>query len=529
MAILDIFRPEGRSLLICITVSCGLGFMLFGYDQGVFGGLLANPSFLDQFNQPSVTLQGQIVSTYTLGCIVGSIIAIFTGDPLGRQRSVMLGCVCLTLGGILQATSFSLAHMIIGRILSGLGIGFNTTTIPIWQSETCLRPSLRGKLVAIELVCLIFGFVLTNWMNFGFTYMPTSQVSWRFPLGFQALLAVGTAIFIPFLVESPRWLCLKDRHEDARAVLARLHAKPIDSPEVRETLEIIIETIAEERADGEIGWRDVFHNGRQQTFRRILLGLGVSIFQQLGGINVVAYYLPVVLERSFGFSPRMALILSATASMNWMFWGAMNTLAIERVGRKNLMIFGATGCSVCFAVTAIGLGIGSKVSNGVAVAFIFMFYVFFVRSPEYLSSFPANPHPKGTSFMTIAFLYPSEINGNRSRNLGAAVAMVTNWMGVYLVVSITPIGIQNLGWRFYIVFAVLNAAFLPFIWFFYVETAGLSLDEIDRVFVLKHAEGSALTYKQATEQAKEQLEIERLEISARPEKSMIADHVESVA
>jgi len=235
--------------------------------------------------------------------------------------------------------------------------------------------------------------------NFGFTYMPTSQVSWRFPLGFQALLALGTVVFVPFLVESPRWLCLKDRHEDARAVLARLHAKPIDSPEVRETLEIIIETIAEERADGEIGWRDVFHNGRQQTFRRILLGLGVSIFQQLGGINVVAYYLPVVLERSFGFSPRMALILSAIDSMQWMFWGAMNTFLIERVGRKNLMVFGASGCSVCFAVTAIGLGIGSKVSNGVAVAFvsdlrliqlmgsvaddtqIFMFYVFFVRYP----------------------------------------------------------------------------------------------------------------------------------------------------
>ncbi|KAK1059654.1 hypothetical protein LTR74_012489 [Friedmanniomyces endolithicus] len=382
--------------------------------------------------------------------------------------------------------------MIVGRILSGIGIGFNTTTIPIWQSETCLRPALRGKLVAIELVCLIFGFVLTNWMNFGFTYMPTSQVSWRFPLGFQALLAVGTAIFIPFLVESPRWLCLKDRHEEARAVLARLHAKPVDSPEVRESLEIIIETIAEERADGEIGWREVFHNGRQQTFRRILLGLGVSIFQQLGGINVVAYYLPVVLERSFGFSPRMALILSAIDSMQWI---------------------------VCFAVTAIGLGIGSKVSNGVAVAFIFMFYVFFVRSPEYLLSFSADPRLKGTS----------EINGNRSRNLGAAIAMVTNWVGVYLVVSITPIGIQNIGWRFYIVFAVLNAAFLPFIWLFYVETAGLSLDEIDRVFVLKHAEGSTLTYKQATEQAKEQLEIERLEISARPEKSGIADHVESVA
>ncbi|KAK5716292.1 hypothetical protein LTR17_016481 [Elasticomyces elasticus] len=409
--------------------------------------------------------------------------------------------------------------MIIGRVISGLGIGFNTTTIPMWQSETCLKASLRGKLVAIELTCLVFGFVLTNWMNFGFTYVTTNEVSWRFPLGFQALLAVGTVAFVPFLVESPRWLCLKDRHEEARAVLARLHAKPLDDPEVRASLEIIIETIAEEKADGEISWREVFHNGRQQTFRRILLGAGANVFQQIGGVNVVAYYLPVVLERSFGFSPRMSLILSAVDSMQWMFWAAMTTQVIERFGRKKLMIFGASGCSLCFAVTAIGLGIGNKVSNGVAVAFIFLFYFFF-----------------GMSFMTIGFLYPSEINGNRSRNLGAAIAMVTNWCGVYLVVSVTPVGIEQIGWRFYIVFAVLNAAFLPFIWFFYVETAGLSLDEIDRVFVLKHAPGSSLTYDQATIQAKEELEVERLEISARPEKGgsdsslekPMVDHVEGV-
>ncbi|KAK3075809.1 hypothetical protein LTR53_000511 [Teratosphaeriaceae sp. CCFEE 6253] len=490
--------------------------MLFGYDQGVFGGLLANPSFLETFNQPNVTIQSQIVSTYTLGCIVGSVVAIFTGDPLGRVKSVMLGCTFLTVGGILQATSYTLAHMIVGRVVSGIGIGFNTTAIPIWQSETC-KPKYRGKLVAVQLTCLVFGFVITNWMNFGFTYLPNKSVSWRFPLGFQALLAVGTVAFVPFLVESPRWLCLKDRHEEARAVLARLYAKPLDDPEVRESLEIIIETIAEERADGEIGWREVFHNGKQQTMRRILLGMGANIFQQIGGVNVVAYYLPVVLERSFGFSPRMALILSACDSMQWMFWGAMTTQVIERFGRKKLMYFGASGCSLCFAVTAIGLGIGNKVSNGVAVAFIFIFYFFF-----------------GMSFMTIGFLYPSEINGNRSRNLGAAIAMVTNWCGVYLIVSITPIGIQNLEWRFYIVFAVLNAAFLPFIYFFYVETAGLSLDEVDRVFVLKHAPGSTLTYKQATEKAKEELEMERLEINARGEKGVQAEkpmssYVEAVA
>lgn len=123
-------------------------------------------------------------------------------------------------------------------------------------------------------------------MNFGMTYIQHQQLSWRFPLGFQALLALGTGLFIPFLVESPRWLCLKDRHEQAAAALARLYGKPVDDPEVREQLDIMIETIAEERAEGEIGWKEVFRNGKQQTFRRICLGAGANVIQQIGGVNV---------------------------------------------------------------------------------------------------------------------------------------------------------------------------------------------------------------------------------------------------
>ena len=268
--------------------------------------------------------------------------------------------------------------MIVGRILSGFGIGINTTTIPMWQSETS-RPRLRGRLVAFELTCLVFGFVVTNWMNFGFTYMSDNEVSWRFPLGFQCILALGTALFVPLLVESPRWLCLKGREEEARVIIARLYAKPLDDEEVYETLEIMKETIARERADGPLGFREVFKNGRQQTFRRIVLGAGASFMQQLGGVNVVAYYLPVVLERSFGFSPRLALILSACDSMQWMFWAAVAMWAIERFGRKKLMLFGAAGQSLCFAMAAIGLGVGSVTMNGVAVAFIFLYYFFFVR------------------------------------------------------------------------------------------------------------------------------------------------------
>ena len=134
------------------------------------------------------------MSTYTIGCIFGAILSLCIGDILGRRRSVGLGCALVGVGGILQATAYTLPHMIIGRVIGGLGIGVNTTTIPMFQSETC-KPSLRGKLVSVQLTFLVFGFVLTNWMNFGFTYIPNHPVSWRFPLGFQSALAIGTVFF----------------------------------------------------------------------------------------------------------------------------------------------------------------------------------------------------------------------------------------------------------------------------------------------------------------------------------------------
>ncbi len=144
-----------------VTVACGSGFLLFGYDQGVFGGLLSNKPFLETFNHPNSTMQGQIVATYDIGCILGTLLSMAVGDKLGRRRCILLGCVILIVGGILQAASYSIAPMIVGRIIAGIGNGLNTIAIPIWQSETA-KPSNRGKLIVLQLVTNIFGIVITN-------------------------------------------------------------------------------------------------------------------------------------------------------------------------------------------------------------------------------------------------------------------------------------------------------------------------------------------------------------------------------
>jgi len=116
---MGMFPLQGRALSAGITTTCGMSFMLFGWDQGVFGGILNDGSFAKQFNNPNPTIQGQIVSTYDIGCILGAVISIYFGNKLGRRKSVAMSCMFVIIGGLLQASAFTLPHMIIGRIVAG--------------------------------------------------------------------------------------------------------------------------------------------------------------------------------------------------------------------------------------------------------------------------------------------------------------------------------------------------------------------------------------------------------------------------
>lgn len=494
---------RGTRLNVAITAASGAGFMLFGYDQGVFGGILTNQNFIDLFNQPGPTLQGQIVATYDIGCILGCLLSIFVGDKLGRKRAILLGTTILIVGAVIQTASYSIAQLIVGRIVAGIGNGLLTTAIPIWQVETS-KAHHRGALIVFQLVTNIFGISITNWMNYGFTYLPNSGVSWRFPLGFQIFFALVTMLLVVFLPESPRWLVLKGKREKATEIIGRLWDKPTNDPVVVEEEQLLAYSVDHEAEVQRVPIKEIFRNGKQQTLRRILLGMGTQFMQQIGGTNVVATYMPVVLTRSFGMSERLSLILSATVSMWLMIWGAMCALFVDSVGRKRLMFYGAFCESICFAMVAAGLAVGSKAMLIVAVVFIYLYYTFY-----------------GLSFLSIPFMYPAEINSQHMRNIGTSLSTMTNWILCYVVVCVTPSGIANLGWRYYLIYAITNMCFVPVVHFFYVETARLSLEEIDRVFEIKYDAGSAITYKEAARQA-------RLQRAGDVEKINEAEHRENI-
>jgi MFS family permease len=203
------FGLKGGWLTFWISVACATDMTLFGYDQGVFGGIVINENFLRLHNLdgPEHTdLLGTVTAIYDVGCFLGAIAAMWLGEKLGRRKSVLVGTSIMSVGAILQIASYSVPQMIVGRIIAGIGNGINTATAPVWQTETS-QIKWRGKLVVIELILNIAGFSLSNWMTFGMSFAG-GEVAWRFPLAFQFVFIFILFGTTPWLPESPRYVKL---------------------------------------------------------------------------------------------------------------------------------------------------------------------------------------------------------------------------------------------------------------------------------------------------------------------------------
>lgn len=277
----------------------------------------------------------------------------------------------------------------------------------------------------------------------------------------------------PFLPDSPRLLIRKGRYEEAAAVLAALegHGATPSSPSVRTQFSIIKDVLDREHATDYSWWQLLKGQGPPGALRRMVLGAWMQAMNQISGINVTSYYMTYVFIHAIGFSEFMARILAAAGSMDYLFFSFMAYFVIERYGRRRVMMASATACCLCWTIIAIALGL-SETGRGdsyklgiVAVSFFFVFFASFAMG-----------------VLGVPWLYPTEINALAFRAKGASLAMATNWICNYMVAQVTPPGIANLGYRFWIIWAVLCASFVPITYLFYPETANRSLEDIDRFF-----------------------------------------------
>ncbi|KAI3483526.1 hypothetical protein L1887_53565 [Cichorium endivia] len=281
---------RGNWLLTVITASCAAGFLLVGYDNGVMGGVVGLGEFNKTFNNPDANTIGNIVSLYEIGCFFGALSTFVIGDFLGRRRTILLSSLIMIAGAIIQAASSSVGVMILGRIVSGLGMGAINSTVPIMQAETSPAVS-RGKLVCLDLTVLNFGIVISYWTDyaFGFSGLTGSKI-WRIPIALQCVFIVVLMACTLVIPDTPRWLASKGREAEAIAVLERLHNASIDSPEVQQSFAGIQQAIQHERAAANTGWRALVANDNIQTRKRLFLACFIQAAQQLSGINALIYY-----------------------------------------------------------------------------------------------------------------------------------------------------------------------------------------------------------------------------------------------
>ncbi|KAJ4386431.1 hypothetical protein N0V93_009327 [Gnomoniopsis smithogilvyi] len=466
---------RGTNLNIAIAVIAGTDFALFGYDQGVMGGLLTLPSFLQYFPEVDTTnpppgytssqasnIQGITVGAYTLGCFFGAVATIWMGNWLGRKNSILLGSAIMVVGATVQCASFSLPQLIVSRWVTGFGNGINTSTVPIWQSETS-KPHKRGQMVMIEGALIVFGVMLSYWIDLGFSFLEPSTIAWRFPIAFQIILALFVLCGIPGLPESPRWLILKGREEEALMVLSALSDLPEDDTRVQSDFRAVKDA-ALEMASG--SFSDCFKKNNNRNLHRTILGYVNQMFQQISGINIITYYAATIFVR-IGLSNFLSRLLAALNGTEYFVASLIAIFTIERVGRRKLMIFGAVGMSLSMVVLAASSKY-SDVSKGAGITaaiFLFVFNSFFA-----------------VGWLGMTWLYPAEITPLAIRAPANAISTTANWIFNFLVVMVTPPAFANIGYQTYIIFAVINAFMVPCVYFFYPETAYRSLEEMDEIF-----------------------------------------------
>ncbi|WOO86312.1 Sugar transporter STL1 [Vanrija pseudolonga] len=462
---------KGRPLLYTMTALNALSFLLFGYDQGVVGGVDNSHGFLSTFkldlNKPKDnTMLGTIVSMYDIGAFIGSILCSLVGERIGRRYSLLVGTLVMLVGTAWQAASSSSGVMIGARIFSGIGIGFIASTAPVLQSEIS-PPKIRGRFICVQLTVLNLGVMIAYWAGYGASKSKALHM-WRIPVACQACFQIPILFLIFIVPESPRWLASHGKVDDALKVVARLKGLNMDSDEVRQMHDEIIEAIEYERQQGSGGWKDLLKNDKIKSRRRFLIACSIQFFQQLGGQNALTYYSTTIMGAA-GLDPNMTRLISGVL-FTWFFIASfIPWVLIDRVGRRKLLLSCITGMVIMFACEA-GVVLlvekdGNKAAGSAAVAFLFVYMALFT-----------------IGFQAVVWAYPSEILPLALRQKGSAISTACNWIFNYMVVQITPIGIKNIGYKFYIVFAIINACFLPPIYFFYPETAGLSLESVDKLF-----------------------------------------------
>jgi sugar porter (SP) family MFS transporter len=487
-----------KAYLLCAFAS--FGGIFFGYDSGYINGVNGSQIFIDAVEYPgaealSESNQSLITSILSCGTFFGAIIAGDVADRIGRKWTVILGCFIYMIGVIVQmitSPNNALGPIVAGRLVAGLGVGFESAIVILYMSEICPR-SVRGALVSGYQFCITIGIMLASCVVYATQdYNNTGQ--YRIPIAIQfpwALILAGGLFFLP---DSPRYFVKRGNIAKATNALARVRGQPEDSHYVQNEIAEIIANEEYERAlipssNWFSSWANCFKGSlwvQKSNLRRTILGTSMQMMQQWTGVNFIFYYSTPFLQSTGAIDN--PFIMSMVFTIVNVFSTPISFYTVEKFGRRTILLFGALGMLICqFLVAIIGVTVGFNhthaaptaedpdrtIADNISavnaqIAFIAIFIFFF-----------ASTWGPG-AWVLIGEIFPLPI-----RSRGVALSTASNWLWNTIIAVITPYmtgeSRGNMRSSVFFVWGGLCTCAFVYTYFLVPETKGLSLEQVDKM------------------------------------------------
>ncbi|XP_043726063.1 inositol transporter 1 isoform X2 [Telopea speciosissima] len=458
-----------------LTITAGIGGLLFGYDTGVISGALLY--IKDDFAvvNHNKFLQETIVSMALVGAIIGAAAGGWMNDEYGRKKSTLVADVIFAIGSVVMAAAPDPYVLIAGRLLVGLGIGVASVTAPVYIAESA-PTEIRGGLVGTNVLMITGGQFLSYLVNLAFTEVPGT---WRWMLGVAGVPAVIQFFLMLYLPESPRWLYMKNERSKAVNVLSKIYNPSRLEEEVGLLSVALEQDLYQSKSSGR--YRDVFKT--KEVRIAFLAGGGLQAFQQFTGINTVMYYSPTIVQMAGFQSNQLALLLSLiVAGMN-AAGSIVGIYLIDRCGRRQLALTSLLGVIVSLGILsgAFYLQSSSLVLGLCESSFLHgsckngYGWLAILGLALYIASFSPGMGP-------IPWTVNSEIYPEAYRGICGGMSATVNWVSNLIVAQtfLSLAGAVGTAGTFLILAGIAVAAFL-FVFFYLPETKGLSFEQVERL------------------------------------------------
>lgn len=465
---------------------------VYGIDTGIIASTIAQQTFKSYMygeSMKNVSIQAGVVSGYYAGSAFGSAGSAYSMDKISRRWTLLFGSCVSIVGAVLQTAAINPAMMIVGRALSGFSTGMVYPTAPVYLAELS-PPENRGFLVGLKGLMNTLGFFTAGWVGYAGSF-ASGDAQWRIPLATQIPPALALALVTIVLPYSPRWLASKERHDEAKAVMYKLHTHRGAETIEAEFAEMCQQIQLEKSKKNMANFWTLF---TKQYIRRTLLAVLIVNMMKLSGSNVIQNYQSVMYE-NLGYQGQTVLLIGALYGFMAVVGQIINVFFVaDHWTRRTTVIQGMSVLALLLSVlTALSKYSEGDTSNvhmqraGVAFVFLFAFsYSFYFNS---------------VNWVLVAEIFPLDLRG-----VGVGFAVFTQAVTAIWLSYAASLAFDAITWKFYFVFIAMNVFAGTVYYFFLPETRFLSLEEVAAKFgdeIVQHPEAKQVEDEDVREQERE--------------------------